>query len=362
MTMVFQPSPDMPPPASQTGLLHWIKNNLFNSFANGLLTIVGLAILASIIPPLVNWGLLDAIFQGTAETCRQGQGACWAFVDAQIKLFLLGPYPTELAWRPILSAVLLFGLFIITARHMLKTAHLVVAWLILPLPIYWLIGGGLGLEVVDTSEWGGLMLTLVLAVVGILASLPIGVLLALGRSMQNKIIKIFCICVIELVRGVPLVTILFMATIMLPLFLPTDVEIGILYRVQFGIILFSSAYIAEVVRGGLQGVSKGQGEAAVALGLNRWQTTAFIILPQALKIVIPPLIGRCIALLKDTSLVVVVGLLDFLGIAKAASQDAEWLGFDAEAFVFCAFIYWVLCFCLSRYGRSLEKRGQVGHH
>ncbi|WP_419904693.1 amino acid ABC transporter permease [Kiloniella sp.] len=361
MTTVFQPSPDMPPPASQTGVVHWVQSNLFNSLSNGLLTLIGLGILFALVPPLFNWFILDAVFQGTAEICRQGQGACWAFVDAQIKLFLLGPYPIELVWRPIIAAGLLFGLFFATARHYLNTRQAVAAWMVLPLPIYWLIGGGLGLEVVDTSEWGGLLLTLVLAVAGILASLPIGVLLALGRTSNTKFIKGFCVCVIELIRGVPLVTILFMATIMLPLFLPDGVEVGILYRVQFGIILFSSAYIAEVVRGGLQGVSTGQSEAAVALGLNSWQTTAFIILPQALKIVIPPLIGRCIALLKDTSLVVVVGLLDFLGIAKAASQDAEWLGFDAEAFVFCAFVYWVLCFSLSRYGRSLEKRGQTSH-
>ncbi|MFD2206990.1 amino acid ABC transporter permease [Kiloniella antarctica] len=361
MTTVFQPAPSMPPPSSQTGVIHWVRSNLFNSLSNSFLTLVGIVIIFALVPPLVNWLFLDAIFLGTADVCRQGEGACWAFVDAQIKLFLLGPYPIELVWRPIIAAALLFGLFFTTARHYLSSGQAAIAWILLPIPIYWLIGGGFGLQVVDTSEWGGLLLTLVLAIAGILASVPIGVLLALGRTSETKLLKGFCICIIELVRGVPLVTILFMATIMLPLFLPDGVEVGILYRVQFGIILFSSAYIAEVVRGGLQGVGTGQSEAAVALGLNSWQTTAFIILPQALKIVIPPLIGRCIALLKDTSLVVVVGLLDFLGIAKAASQDAEWLGFDAEAFVFCAFIYWILCFSLSRYGRSLEKRGQTSH-
>jgi general L-amino acid transport system permease protein len=361
MTIIFQPAPDLTPPASKVGIFYWARTKLFNNLINSLFTLCGIAILITLTPPLLNWFLFDAVFIGTAETCREGQGACWSFVHAKIKLFLIGPYPMELVWRPITAAALLFGLFFATARHYLSSRNAVIGWMLLPLPIYWLIGGGFGLEVVDTSDWGGLLLTLVLAVAGILASVPIGIVLALGRTAKNTFIKVISVSIIELVRGVPLVTILFMATIMLPLFLPDGVEIGILYRVQFGIILFSSAYIAEVVRGGLQSIDSGQSEAAKALGLNQWMITALIVLPQALKIVIPPLIGRCIALLKDTSLVVVVGLLDFLGIAKAASQDAEWLGFDAEAFVFCAFIYWLLCFSLSRYGRSLEARGQNSH-
>jgi general L-amino acid transport system permease protein len=210
---------------------------------------------------------------------------------------------------------------------------------------------------VDPAKWGGLMRTLLLAVVGVVVSVPCGILLALGRRSRFIAIKSVCVSLIELVRGVPMITILFMATIMMPFFLPKGVEIGILFRVQIGIILFSSAYMAEVVRGGLQGIDRGQHEAAAALGLKRWHTILFIVLPQALRDVLPPLIGRCIALLKDTSLVIIVGLLDFLGIAKAAAKDPQWLGFDAEAFVFCAVIYWILCFSLSRYGKSLERRG-----
>lgn len=357
MTIVFQPSPDQPAPPSQRGIIKWLRDHLFSSPKNIILTFIGVGIILSIIPPLLDWFILDATFVGNAKECRASGGACWSFVKAQFRLFMIGSYPQELAWRPIASGLLLLALFLTTARHMLPVKITVVLWMLLPIPIYWLVGGGFGLESVDTSRWGGLLLTLVLSVVGILVSLPLGILLALGRRSKAKLIKGMCVTLIEVVRGVPLVTILFMASIMLPLLLPSDIEIGILYRVQIGIIIFSSAYIAEVVRGGLQGVESGQSEAAASLGLHPWITMLFIILPQALTKVLPPLIGRCIALLKDTSLVIVVGLLDFLGISKAASQDAEWLGFDAEAFVFCGLIYWILCFGLSRYGNSLEKRG-----
>lgn len=361
MTIEFKPLPDSPPPTPQTGIAFWVRKHFFNDIRNSVLTIVGLMFLAFLLPTLFNWLLWDAVFVGDAQTCRAADGACWSFVRAQFKLFMIGSYPIDLAWRPLLAFALLIALFIVTAKGSFKSSRLVGLWLFLPVPVYWLVGGGFGLESVDTSKWGGLMLTLVLSVAGILVSVPFGILLALGRRSEIPWIKMLCVSFIEVVRGVPLVTILFMATIMLPLFLPSSMDLGILYRVQIGVILFSSAYIAEVVRGGLQGVSRGQFEAAASLGLKNWQITLLIILPQALKKVLPPLIGRCIALLKDTSLVIVVGLLDFLGIAKAASQDSTWLGFDAEAFVFCALIYWLLCFSMSRYGRSLEKRGYGGH-
>jgi len=210
---------------------------------------------------------------------------------------------------------------------------------------------------VDQSRWGGLMLSLGLAAVGILVSVPLGILLALGRQSKMGGISAVCIGFIELIRGVPLITILFMASVMMPLFLPPNLQINNLLRVQVGIILFSSAYIAEVVRGGLQAIPKGQIDAAKALGLSPWMVTVFVILPQAVRHVLPALIGRCIALFKDTSLVIIVGLLDFLGMAKAASQDQTWLGHEVEGYVFCAAVYWVICFGMSRYGRSLEKRG-----
>lgn len=354
---IFTPSPSLPPPASTVGVIGWLHDNLFKGAVNSLLTVLALVFICAVVPPLLSWFLLDATFVGNASTCRAAGGACWAFIGAETKLFMIGTYPGEAAWRPLLSGLLLVALFIVTARHVLKPLATMVLWVILPLPVYWLLGGGLGLAPVATDRWGGLMLTLLLAVVGVVVSVPMGVLLALGRRSKFIAIKSLCVGIIEIVRGVPMITILFMATIMLPFFLPQDIEIGTLFRVQIGIILFSSAYMAEVVRGGLQGIDRGQREAGVALGLHGWQVALLIVLPQALRDVLPPLIGRCIALLKDTSLVIIVGLLDFLGIAKAASQDPVWLGFQAEAFVFCAMVYWILCFSLSRYGRSLERRG-----
>ena len=357
MTKIFVPAPNLPPPPSTVGAYGWMRENLFSGWINTALTLLALALLGFSLPPLVSWLAVNATFIGNAETCRAGGGACWSFIAAEFKLFMIGTYPGAEAWRVLLSGVMLVALFATTARHMLTPRAAAILWLALPIPVYWLLGGGLGLEPVDSSRWGGLMLTLLLAVIGVVISVPLGVLLALGRRSRFIAVKSLCVGLIELVRGVPLITILFMATIMLPFFLPQGVEIGVLHRVQLGIILFSSAYMAEVVRGGLQGVDKNQQEAATALGLRHWQTMAFIVLPQALRNVLPPLVGRCIALLKDTSLVIIVGLLDFLGIARAASQDPVWLGFDAEAFVFCAVVYWILCFSLSRYGRSLERRG-----
>lgn len=357
MAETFVPAADLPPPPASTGIIGWLHENLFKGLLNTLLTLLAVTFLFFSLSPLLSWFVIDATFAGDAEVCRAASGACWSFIGAEFKLFMIGTYPGTETWRAILSGGLLAGLFFVTARHMLNPVLAAALWLLLPFPVYWLLGGGLGLDVVASDKWGGLMLTLLLAVIGVVLSVPLGVLLALGRRSRFIVIKSLCIGIIELFRGVPVITILFMATIMLPFFLPAGFELGILPRVQIGLILFSSAYMAEVVRGGLQGIEKGQPEAAAALGLSRWHTTIFIILPQALRDVLPPLIGRCIALLKDTSLVIIVGLLDFLGIAKAASQDPAWLGFDAEAFVFCAAVYWVLCFSLSRYGRSLERRG-----
>lgn len=358
MVTTFQPTPDRPPPPSTVGVIGWLRANLFNSWFNSLLTLLAVVFLASTVPGIFSWAFLDAVWFGDAEACRAQEGACWAFILAKPKLFLVGSYPAIELWRPSAAAIMLTVLAGVTAFHMLPARVLVVLWLLLPVPAFWLVGGGLGLANVDTSLWGGLMLSLLLAVVGILVSIPLGVILALGRRSDIAIFRGLCTGLIEVVRGVPLITILFMATIMLPLFLPSDMEFSIFYRVQIGIVLFSSAYMAEVVRGGLQAVPRGQYEAAHTLGLKHWQTTYLIILPQALKNVLSPLIGRCIALLKDTALVIVVGLLDFLGVAKAAAQDPEWLGFDIEAYAYCALVYWLMCFSMSRYGNFLERQGQ----
>lgn len=359
---VFQPASDLPPPPGQTGILRWLKDNFFKDTYSSILTLAGLYFIFTITGPLLSWFILDAVFVGDSAVCHAAEGACWSFVRAQIKLFLYGPYPRDLLWRPNLAAALLAATIIVTVMRLVSVRTMALCWTAFVVVSYWLYAGGFGLQEVSSAKWGGLMLTLMLAIVGILVSIPTGILMALGRRSKFGPVRFLSIGFIEGVRGIPLVTILFVATILLPLFLPEGVSLGTFIRVQFGIILFSTAYIAEVVRGGLQGIESGQQEAADALGLKGWQSTILIVLPQALTNVLSPLIGRCIALLKDTSLVIVIGMLDFLGIAKAASQNVQWLGFEAEAFVFCAACYWAMCFGLSRYGRSLEKIGAAKKH
>ena len=360
--IVFQARPDRAPPVGQSGALHWLKTHLFNGLINSTVTLLLLLVVAQLITPLFRWAVLDATWVGDNAACNEnGAGACWAFVAAKARVLFVGVYPGEEVWRPGIGAIVLIVLTALTMMQRLTGKLLVACWVLLPIFGYWLIGGGAGLNYVDQSQWGGLMLSLLLAIVGIIVSMPLGILLALGRHNGAPLTKAICVGIIELVRGVPLITILFMATVMMPLLLPPDFVINNMLRIQAGMIIFSAAYIAEVVRGGLQALPKGQAEASNALGLGSFHTTALVVLPQALRHVLPPLIGRCIALFKDTSLVIIVGLLDFLGMLKSASLDSEWLGFDIEGYVFGAFIYWVVCYSLSRYGRILETRGPVSH-
>ena len=358
-TYIFKPKQDLPAPLESVGIFGWLRENLFNSKINSLLTLIALFILWKTVPPLISWAITDATWSLASTPCAtEKTGACWTFIFVKFRVLMLGLYPEQFLWRPILA----FGVVVLvsgaTTLRLLRTRSLIILWFFLPLPLFFLINGGIGLEVVDQSLWGGLMLSTGLAAIGIILSIPLGILLALGRRSDMVVVKSLCVGIIESIRGVPLITILFMASVMLPMFLPQGMNINNLLRVQLGIILFSSAYIAEVVRGGLQAIPPGQIEAAVSLGLKRWTVTCFVVLPQALRHVIPSLIGRCVALFKDTSLVIIVGLLDFLGMIKASAQDPEWLGYDAEAYVFCAFIYWIICFSMSQYGKSIERRNQ----
>ena len=356
---VFTPQPDLPAPLKASGMIGWLKDNLFSGWVNSLLTLAALAFLWKILPPMVSWAITDATWSLSDHPCSpEKTGACWTFVFVKFRVLMVGLYPEQFLWRPILAFVIFVLVCAATTLRILKTRVLILVWSVLPLPLFFLINGGTGLEIVEQSLWGGLMLSTGLAGIGILMSIPLGILLALGRRSNLIAIKSLSVGVIESIRGVPLITILFMASVMLPIFLPHGVTINNLLRVQIGIILFSSAYIAEVVRGGLQAIPQGQIEAADSLGLKRWKVTVFIVLPQALRHVIPSLIGRCVALFKDTSLVIIVGLLDFLGMIKASAQDPQWLGYDAEAYVFCAFVYWVICFSMSQYGKSIEHRNQ----
>jgi general L-amino acid transport system permease protein len=356
---IFKPLPDLPPPLESSGIIGWFKENLFSNKINSFLTIAALIFLWKTLPPLISWTIVDATWTLSPHPCpTEKTGACWSFIFIKFRVLMLGLYPEQFLWRPILSFVIFVLVCALTTLRLLKTRLLIALWFFLPLPLFFLINGGIGLEIVEQSLWGGLMLSTGLAGIGILMSIPLGILLALGRRSNMVAIKSLSIGIIESIRGVPLITILFMASVMLPMFLPHGMDINNLLRVQTGILLFSSAYIAEVVRGGLQAIPQGQIEAADSLGLKRWKVTLLIVLPQAMRHVIPSLIGRCVALFKDTSLVIIVGLLDFLGMIKASAQDPEWLGYDAEAYVFCALIYWIICFSMSQYGKSIENRNK----
>lgn len=358
--LVFEPTPDLPAPFESSGIIGWMKENLFDSGINSLLTVLGVFFLWKTVPPLLSWLIFDATWSVSGTPCPDGSsGACWTFIHAKFRVLMVGLYPAEHLWRPVLAVVLFVLACVSTAFRFFSSRLLILLWFFLPVPLILIINGGIpGLDRVEQSLWGGLMLSTGLAAIGILMSIPLGIVLALGRRSRMLVVKSICIGIIESIRGVPLITILFMASVMMPIFLPEGMNINNLLRVQIGIVLFSSAYIAEVVRGGLQAVPRGQIEAADTLGLKQWMVTVFVVLPQALRHVVPSLIGRCVALFKDTSLVIIVGLLDFLGMIKASAQDPEWLGYDAEAYVFCALVYWIICFSISQYGKSIEKRNQ----
>ena len=347
------------PPLSEVGVLAWLKQNLFSTWYDTLLTLLCLWLLWQLVPPLLQWALFNADFSGISrEDCTSG-GACWVFIKVRFWQFMYGFYPVDQRWRVNLAFLILIGalipLFLPRFRHKLALAAGILV--IYPMVAYGLFYGGvLGLPVVETALWGGLFLTLVIAGVGIVASLPLGILFALGRRSDMPIVRAICITFIEVMRGVPLITILFMASVMLPLFLPPGVNFDKLLRALVGVSLFSAAYMAEVVRGGLQAIPKGQYEAAQALGLTYWKMMGLIVLPQALRIVIPGIVNTLIGLFKDTTLVLIIGLFDLLGIVKAALTDASWIGFATEGYVFAGFCFWVFCFAMSRYSIYVERK------
>ncbi|MDH5753197.1 MAG: amino acid ABC transporter permease [Deltaproteobacteria bacterium] len=353
------------PPKITHGVLGWMRINLFSDWYNTILTILALYLVFLIIRAVVDWGLISATFGMSPDSCRQGEGACWGVVGHFWGLFMVGTYPYELRWRIGLVLFIIVAMGLASRHSALRSNRWYwAAWVALVVPVFLLIRGSsiLGLEVVDSTLWGGLLLTMMLSVVGIIVSFPISIVLALGRRSEMPIIKALSVGYIELFRGVPLITILFMASVMLPLFFPPGFSVDKVLRAQIGIIMFYSAYLAEVVRGGLQAIPKGQEEAAKALGLGYWQTMILIVMPQALRVVIPPLVGTFIQLLKDTSLVSIVSLIDLLGVAHVTTQNPDWLGRVVEAYVFVGFLYWVICFSMSRYSVSLEKRFKAGQY
>ena len=354
------------PPSQHAGPGDWIRRNLFPDWRQSLLTLVVLFVLVRYLPGLIQWLLIDATWTGTRDDCVAAGGACWAFVSARWGQFMYGFYPVDQRWRVNLTLVLL----VVTVVPLLLPGTPRKGWLmgfallIYPVIAFYLLhGGAFGLPVVPTSRWGGFMLTLVVAISGMVGSLPLGVLLALGRRSKMPAIRLFCTLFIELFRAVPLITVLFMASVMLPLFLPSGVSLDKLLRALLGVALFNGALMAEVIRGGLQAIPRGQYEAATAEGMGYWRMMLLVILPQALRLVIPGIVNTYVAIIKDTTLVLIIGLFDLLGIVQAGIADSNWLSATVTktGYVFAGLGFWVLCFGLSRYSAYLERRLNTGH-
>ncbi len=403
------------PPVDETGPLGWARKNLFSSWGNGITTVVLIAFVVWVLSWFLEWALFTANFTAsTGAECRGG-GACWALIREKFRYIFFGSFPYEQHWRPLFAVITMLAMLVLSADRRMWNWRLLVIWglgsfvtfllmfgqIHIPLSLILLValaGGGIGLGLrsalaapsermayyalvaigavglvlrivgvlpawslaiaplsyVETSLWGGLPVTLILATYGLAFAFPYGVLLALGRRSNLPLIKGLCVGFIELIRGVPLISLLIMASVMLPLFLPSGTTIDKFLRAQVAVILFAGAYIAEVIRGGLQSLPKGQFEAADAMGLNYPQKTLLIILPQALRVVIPPLINTFIGFFKDTSLVLIIGIFDFLNTANQALVDPNWAGFPGEVYLFAAFVYFIFCYSMSRYSKYLE--------
>ncbi len=354
------------PRATAGGVLGWLRANLFQSVPSSIATVLFGIIIAYGALSFFRWGVLNAVWsvpQGatgpdTAACQRaQGVGACWAIINEKYRLILFGRYPFDMQWRPCLVMLLFVGLYAASAWRRMWRRELLLLWLAVLTVIGVLMWGGVfGLTFVSQDQWGGLPLTLILATFGLALAFPLAVLVALGRrSKQLPVVRALCVIYVELIRGVPLISLLFMASVMFPLFLPEGMDIDKLLRAQVAIILFAGAYLAEVVRGGLQALPKGQAEAADALGLSYWKKTRLIILPQALRLVIPPLVNTFIGFFKDTSLVLIIGLFDLLASGKIAMAEPIWAAYSTEVYVFLAAIYFLFCYTMARYSRGLER-------
>ncbi|WIM14409.1 amino acid ABC transporter permease [Enhydrobacter sp.] len=405
----------LPPPAAEGGAMGWLRKNLFSSWGNAVTTVVLLLLIFWLLSSFLDWAVVNAVWTApTGQACR-GHGACWALIHEKYRFIFFGTFPYQQQWRPLLAVMVMLAMLVSSADRRMWNTRLLWIWGIgsfltfllmfgqihIPLGLILfaaLAVGGLGMllrgtvaqppeiagwrtlaaigavgivlrlvgilppwslaiapfDYVETSLWGGLPVTLILATYGLLFAFPYGVLLALGRRSDLPLIKGLCVGFIELIRGVPLISLLIMASVMLPLFLPSGMNIDKFLRALIAVILFAGAYIAEVIRGGLQALPKGQFEAADAMGLNYFQKTTLIILPQALRVVIPPLINTFIGFFKDTSLVLIIGIFDFLNAANQALVDPNWAGFPSEVYLFAAFVYFCFCFSMSRYSKYLE--------
>ena len=365
-------------PRSEVGPGAWARKNLFATPLDAALTILAALALAWALPQILNWLFFSAVWSGADRTAclttdQGGQlpvgwsGACWPFVSGRFGQFMFGRYPPEERWRVILTGIIFVALLapLLIPRAPFKRLNAILFFAVFPFVAFFLLlGGNFGLPYVETPLWGGLLVTLVISYVGIVVSLPLGILLALGRRSKMPAVKMLSVVFIEAIRGVPLVTVLFMASFMLPLFVPPGVTFDKLLRALIGVALFASAYMAEVVRGGLQAIPKGQYEGADSLGLGYWQKMGLVVMPQALKLVIPGIVNTFIGMFKDTTLVLIISMFDLLGIVKQnISGDPTWATPQTAktGYIFAAAIFWMFCFGMSRYSQYMERRLDTGH-
>ena len=363
MAHVFQPIAPRPAPARTAGPVARIRANLFADIPSTIATLVMLALAIYFLPGAIEWMFTKAVFRPDANACQaaRGEGACWGVITEKWRFIVMGRYPFEQQWRPELATILLLGLVVLSCIRAFWKWWLGLLWLVV-IPLFFiLMGGGVfGLTKITTDLWGGLPLTVMLATFSIVFAFPLSILVALGRRSSLPAIRTICIVYVELIRGVPLISVLFMASFLFPLFLPVGKSPDVLLRVLVGITLFAAAYLAETIRGGLQAIPKGQVEAAQSLGLSYWQTQRKIVLPQALAIVVPGIMNSFIAIFKDTSLVTIVSLYELTGaLSLALNSDANWRPFKIEGYFFIALVYFAFCFAMSRYSLWIERRVSV---
>ncbi len=360
MADTFQPIAPRPSPVRTTGAGPWLRANLFADWRSSATSVFLLLLGIMLIPKLLNWGLFSAVFGADAQACQaaRGAGACWGVVTEKYRIILFGRYPFDEQWRPLVATALMVGGLVVSCIRIFWKPWLGLMWVAILAMFFALMSGGmLGMEEVRTDVWGGLPLTVMLATLSIFLAFPLSIAVALGRRSDLPAIRSACIVYIELIRGVPLISVLFMASFMFPLFMPQNVSIDVLVRVVVGITLFAAAYMAEIVRGGLQAIPKGQLEAAATLGLSYWQTQFKIVLPQALAMVVPSMMNNFISIFKDTSLVTIVSLYELTGaLSLALNSDVDWRPFKIEAYLFITFVYFTFCFSMSRYSLWVEKQ------
>ncbi len=355
----FTPIPARAAPVNTEGLIAWTRANLFGDLSTSLGTLTVVAAMLYLLPPFFKWLLVDAVWVPSYDSCNaDGVGACWGVIAEKFRLIIFGRYPFEEQWRPLVSTLLLIGLIVMSCTRAFWKAWLAGVWVVVFALFFTIMFGGVfGLSWVETDRWGGLPLTILLSTLCMTAAFPIALLIALGRRSNLPAIRAFCTIYVELIRGVPLISVLFMASFMFPLLMPPGFNIDVLIRVMAGITLFAAAYMAEVIRGGLQAIPKGQLEAAATLGLSHWQTQRKIVLPQALAMVVPGVMNNFIATFMDTSLVTIVSVYELTGsMSLALNSDANWRPFKIEGYLFIAIIYFIFCFSMSRYSKWIEKQ------